>query len=986
MKSSKIIIASLVSLTLVSNPILTFAATNDVIDSTTEITTDKEISSTQPTIKTTLKAGQTQSFNDWFPDDNFASEVAAAFEMQATDTISEEQLATLTSLDCHNSSIADMTGIEKLTGLTKLICTYNNITTLDLSQNTNLTYLACDSNKLTNLDVTPLTKLTYLNCDTNKLTKIDVSQNPLLTYLNCARNTLTEIDVSHNTQLTELDCHLNKKITKLDVTPQTQLTTLDCSFNKITALDVSQNKLLNRLNCDTNNITKLDLNQNIQLTFLDCSSNKLTEIDVTPLTQLTYFDCSVNPLTELDVSTLSKLTTLHCIQTDLLEIDLTHNTQLIYFQAEGCRKIKELDVTHNTQLYLLDCQAAGITELDLSQNPKLVYLYLNNTELTKLDVSHNTKLKSLSCVNAHIQDFSSVGKIPVLNNNLDAEGQTITMPKETLTNNSLTIAVSPDLLDQFGNPMNIEPGDGGVYDQATNTITWENLSTDNPAVTYTFTSENGAIVGTVTTPFEAPQPIKGEDVTVHYLDDKGEKLAADEVLSGNLDDPYTSSAKDIPDYTLTTTPDNATGTFTTTSQSVTYVYTKNIVAAEPVTVNYVDDTGKTLAPSETLNGNVGDTYNATAKQIDGYTLSTTPNNATGTFNTSSQTVTYVYTQNIVAAEPVTVNYVDDTGKTLAPAETLNGNVGDTYNATAKQIDGYTLSTTPNNAPGTFNTSSQTVTYVYTKNIVAAEPVTVNYVDDTGKTLAPSETLNGNVGDTYNATAKQIDGYTLSAEPTNATGQFTSSAQTVNYIYTKNPAPEKGVVEIHYVDENNKQLSSATKISGTVGDNYTTEPKNIDGYTLTTTPDNATGTFNTSSQTVTYVYTKNIVAAEPVTVNYVDANGKTLAPSETLNGTIGDTYKATTKQIDGYTLSAEPTNATGQFTNSAQTVNYIYTKNTNIDQPLPDKKTTKPSNLKTTEVKKASDTLPKTGDSAPWKSALLGVFLSSTALVIWKKKK
>ncbi|EAD0721328.1 class 1 internalin InlJ [Listeria monocytogenes] len=851
MKTTKIVIASLVSLTMVSNPLLTFAATNDVIDNTTEITTDKETSSTQPTIKNTLKAGQTQSFNDWFPDDNFASEVAAAFEMQATDTISEEQLATLTSLDCHNSSITDMTGIEKLTGLTKLICTSNNITTLDLSQNTNLTYLACDSNKLTNLDVTPLTKLTYLNCDTNKLTKLDVSQNPLLTYLNCARNTLTEIDVSHNTQLTELDCHLNKKITKLDVTPQTQLTTLDCSFNKITELDVSQNKLLNRLNCDTNNITKLDLNQNIQLTFLDCSSNKLTEIDVTPLTQLTYFDCSVNPLTELDVSTLSKLTTLHCIQTDLLEIDLTHNTQLIYFQAEGCRKIKELDVTHNTQLYLLDCQAAGITELDLSQNPKLVYLYLNNTELTELDVSHNTKLKSLSCVNAHIQDFSSVGKIPALNNNFEAEGQTITMPKETLTNNSLTIAVSPDLLDQFGNPMNIEPGDGGVYDQATNTITWENLSTDNPAVTYTFTSENGAIVGTVTTPFEAPQPIKGEDVTVHYLDDKGEKLADDEVLSGNLDDPYTSSAKNIPDYTLTTTPDNATGTFTTTSQSV--------------------------------------------------------------------------------------------------------------------------------------------TYVYTKNIVAAEPVTVNYVDDTGKTLSPSEILNGNVGDTYNATAKQIDGYTLSAEPTNATGQFTSSAQTVNYIYTKNPAPEKGVVEIHYVDEDNKQLNSTTEISGTIGDNYTTEPKTIEGYTLTTTPGNATGTFTTGSQTVTYVYTKNIEAAEPITVNYVDANGKTLAPSETLNGNVGDTYKATAKQIDGYTLSAEPTNATGQFTSSAQTVNYIYTKNTNTDQPLPTKKPTnttptKPSNLKTTEVKKASDTLPKTGDSAPWKSALLGVFLSSTALVIWKKKK
>ncbi|WP_446685516.1 MucBP domain-containing protein [Listeria monocytogenes] len=28
------------------------------------------------------------------------------------------------------------------------------------------------------------------------------------------------------------------------------------------------------------------------------------------------------------------------------------------------------------------------------------------------------------------------------------------------------------------------------------------------------------------------------------------------------------------------------------------------------------------------------------------------------------------------------------------------------------------------------------------------------MDDTGKTLAPSETLNGNVGDTYNATANK----------------------------------------------------------------------------------------------------------------------------------------------------------------------------------------------------------------------------------------
>ncbi|EAH3791895.1 internalin, partial [Listeria monocytogenes] len=561
MKTQKILLVSLISLTMVSNPLLTLASTNDVIDNTTEITNDKETSSTQPTPKNTLKAGQTQNFNDWFPDDNLASKVAAAFEMQATDTISEEQLATLTSLDCHNSSIADMTGIEKLTGLTSLICTYNNITTLNLSQNTHLTYLACDSNKLTSLDVTPLTQLTYFNCEANKLTKLDVSHNTLLTYLNCGRNSLTALDISHNTQLTQLYCNVNK-ITKLDVVPHNQLTILNCSNNKLTNLDVSHNMLLTNLYCEFNSLAELDLHQNVQLNILDCSSNKLTELDVSPLIQLTYLDCGVNALTELDVTKLSKLDTLSFIQNDLSEIDLTHNTQLTSLKCDSNEKITELDLSLNKELLSLMCQSTSVTELDLSNNTKLTDLILNNSKLTKLDVSHNTKLKRLFCPYNHIQDFSSVGNIAALNKNLDAEGQTIMMPKETLTNNSLTIAVSPDLLDQFGNPMNIEPGDGGVYDQATNTITWENLSTDNPAVTYTFTSANGAIVGTVTTPFEAPQPIKGEDVTVHYLDDKGEKLADDDVLSGTLDDPYTSSAKDIPDYTLTTTPDNATGTFT----------------------------------------------------------------------------------------------------------------------------------------------------------------------------------------------------------------------------------------------------------------------------------------------------------------------------------------------------------------------------------------------------------------------------------------
>ena len=67
-------------------------------------------------------------------------------------------------------------------------------------------------------------------------------------------------------------------------------------------------------------------------------------------------------------------------------------------------------------------------------------------------------------------------------------------------------------------------------------------------------------------------PVQATDVTVHYQDENGNSLAADDILKGNVGDGYISSAKTIAGYTLKARPDNATGFFTAASQSVTYVY------------------------------------------------------------------------------------------------------------------------------------------------------------------------------------------------------------------------------------------------------------------------------------------------------------------------------------------------------------------------------------------------------------------------------
>ncbi len=403
-----------------------------------------------------------------------------------------------------------------------------------------------------------------------------------------------------------------------------------------------------------------------------------------------------------------------------------------------------------------------------------------------------------------------------------------------------------------------------------------------------------------------------------------------------------------------------------------------------VTVQYKDTTGVVLADSITLSGNVGENYTTTAKTIAGYSLTTTPTNANGTFSTNPQTVTYTYKKDPIA-QPVTVNYIDTDGKTIAPTETLSGNVGENYTTTAKTIDGYSLTTTPANANGTFSTNPQTVTYTYTKDPIA-QPVTVNYIDTDGKTIAPSETLTGNISENYTTTAKTIDGYSLTTTPANAKGTFSTEPQIINYIYAKN-AETAQPITVNYRNSTGQKIAKSEVLTGNIGESYSTQPKTIAGYTLTTIPPNAKGTFTTNAQTVTYMYTPIAISALPVTVNYLDENGKEIADSVVLNGRVGEAYNTLAKEIDGYTLIKTPTNANGVFSAEAQSIDYIYRKNKPVvivNPPI--KNPIIKIDSSTNVIKEETSVLPKTGDSNPYNDFLAGILLLSSAMFLWKNHK
>ena len=106
---------------------------------------------------------------------------------------------------------------------------------------------------LTSQTVTITGDVTYFDCQNNQLTALDVSQNTALENLWCTDNQLTTLDVSKNTALTGLYCY-NNPLTALDVSKNTALTVLDCYNNQLTALDVSQNTALTWLSCTGNQI------------------------------------------------------------------------------------------------------------------------------------------------------------------------------------------------------------------------------------------------------------------------------------------------------------------------------------------------------------------------------------------------------------------------------------------------------------------------------------------------------------------------------------------------------------------------------------------------------------------------------------------------------------------------------------------------------------------------------------------------------------
>ncbi|WDF83060.1 MucBP domain-containing protein [Lacticaseibacillus pabuli] len=292
-----------------------------------------------------------------------------------------------------------------------------------------------------------------------------------------------------------------------------------------------------------------------------------------------------------------------------------------------------------------------------------------------------------------------------------------------------------------------------------------------------------------------------------------------------------------------------------------------------IDVHYFGDDGRELQPATEMTGDVGAKYSlAGAPKFEGYTFkaaTSSTNNKENVFIDGPQTVTYLYTKDVVASAGTTVHFFDENGNQIADSQTFSGNVGETYDSAPATIDGYTYQhLSADSAPvrGLLSTAAETVNYLYTKDPVAGAPVRVSFVDSSGNVLRADETLTGNIDDSYSVAPVEIAGYTYQGLANSSgpkSGLIASAPQRIMFIYKKNATPTTG--------------------------------------TTPTLPQTGGGTI-TDQPAVTPAPTAAVPTVVPATPE-LPATGGTLSPTEPVHNALPDTHSAATPQQIAASTSA-----------------------------------------------------------------------------------
>ena len=381
---------------------------------------------------------------------------------------------------------------------------------------------------------------------------------------------------------------------------------------------------------------------------------------------------------------------------------------------------------------------------------------------------------------------------------------------------------------------------------------------------------------------ENPVTKEKATVTVKYINEKGESIAEDKIISDlEVGSTHTEEALLIEGYELLSTKVQ-TIEIQSEGNIITFIYeTKETTPPEnekaDLTVKYIDEQGQTIANDKIIQDlEVGSTYTEEALLIEGYEL-LSAKVQTIEVQSDGNTITFIYKAKETSPSEnekadLTVKYIDEQGQSIAEKKVITDlEIGKLHKEEALLIKGYEL-VNPKLAiqEVMIEKGTNTITFIYKKiktTVALAENVAFIYGTE-GKQMTaviPGGTtmyvvLNGEI--IGKAKQEKVNSSRLVdvkvEEPTTIyLSKAVANGETVQY-YTENEAGEKSVIseitrqektdQTNKPTENDDNKQDQSKVDTTTETNKNKESTEKKESNQTSTSKNGSTTKNNSTGT------------------------------------------------------------------------------------------------------------------------------------------
>ena len=365
----------------------------------------------------------------------------------------------------------------------------------------------------------------------------------------------------------------------------------------------------------------------------------------------------------------------------------------------------------------------------------------------------------------------------------------------------------------------------------------EGYTVTEPSIQTVYVDRNGADPSEITFVYE--REVQPADVTIHYVDQNGEPLRSDDVLSFGKG-AHNAFAVAIPGYTVAGDAEQTVQVDENGAQpqEITFVYLREIHPVD-VPVHYVDENGEPIAADTVQTISSANNVVLPAGDVSPEDYELTSREAVEVMldgdGAHPAEVTFQY-RRIVKPATVVLHYVDDLGSPIAEDSTVSVPAGDSEVTPQAEIDPsqYAL-LEPVSYPVTVTlegASPSECTFIY-QRLVQPVMVTIHYVDERGEAIVPDSEALFQEGDHEVRPMANIssEDYTLTGQDFYPLTVSLDGASANEFTFTYQRVVKPVQVTVHYVNEAGEPIAEDTFQVLTEGANVIFPQAALSNYTL-----------------------------------------------------------------------------------------------------------------------------------------------------------